>query len=282
MSTLRQLVRNHPMITFAVLACLFGWVSYILAAVGVGTNPDNMPLGPLLAAAIVTGCQGRLDLRRWGRALRSWRISPRWYVIAVLAPIAIHIAIVLINHVFGAPLPTLEQLSSWTDIPGTFLVMLILVGIGEEAGWTAFAAPLLLRKHSVLVAWAILAPVRILWHLPLLLSGDMPWLVGILGNAGFELIVLLMFRRTKGAWQLAAVWHATLNAFGGMFFFDMVTGADNARLGLLLGLAYALLAAALVIRSRSSVTTAPAMPAEVTLRSDTALATGVVRTGHRV
>lgn len=259
MSALRQLIRNHPMISFATLACLFGWMSFILAAVGVGANPDNMPLGPLMAAAIVAGCQRRAELRRWGRSLRSWRISPSWYAIAVLVPIAIHVIIVLINHAFGAPLPTSEQLAGWTDIPGTFVVMLILVGIGEEAGWTAFAAPLLLRRHSILVSWAILAPVRILWHLPLMLSGEMPWLVGILGNAGFQLIVLLMFRRTNGAWQLAAVWHATLNAFGGMFFFDMVTGADNARLGMLLGLAYALLATALVVRSGRTATVSPAM-----------------------
>jgi hypothetical protein len=35
--------------------------------------------------------------------------------------------------------------------------------------------------------------------------------------------------------------HRDLNAFGGGFFFAMVTGADQARLGLLLGIAYALL-----------------------------------------
>lgn len=252
MSTPRQLIRNHPMATFATLACLFGWGSYIFAAAGIGSNPDNMPLGPLMAAAIVAACQGRSELREWGRSLRSWRISPWWYALAALAPFVIHVVNVLVNHVLGAPLPTAGQLAGWTDLPGTFAVMLILVGIGEEAGWTAFAAPLLLRKHSLLVSWAILASTRILWHLPLMLSGEMPWVVGILGNAGFELVVLVLFRRSNGAWQLAAVWHASLNAFGGMFFFDMVTGPDNARLGLLLGLAYALLAVILAVRSLRS------------------------------
>ena len=259
MSAVRQLVRTHPMITFATLACLFGWGIYIFAAAGIGSNPDNMPLGPLMAAFVVSACQGRDELRRWGRSLRSWRISPKWYAIVLLAPIVIHVTIVLINHAFGAPLPTSAQLAGWTDIPGSFVIMLIMVGIGEEAGWTAFAAPLLLRKHNVLVAWVILASVRILWHLPLMLSGEMDWLMGILGNAGFQLVVLLMFRATKGAWFLAAMWHACLNAFGGLFFFDMVTGADNTRLGLLLGIAYMLLAAVLVLRSPASVIVTPAI-----------------------
>ena len=46
------------------------------------------------------------------------------------------------------------------------------------------------------------------------------------------------------------MWHATLNAFGGAFFFTMVTGADQARLGVLLSAAYAVLAIAAVIVSR--------------------------------
>jgi hypothetical protein len=40
------------------------------------------------------------------------------------------------------------------------------------------------------------------------------------------------------------VWHATLNAFGGAFLFTFVTGADNIRLGVLLAVAYAVLAIA--------------------------------------
>ena len=56
--------------------------------------------------------------------------------------------------------------------PVIFVVNLVLIGIGEEAGWTAFAAPLLLRRHGLLGAWAILAALRILWHLPLMLTGS--------------------------------------------------------------------------------------------------------------
>lgn len=259
MSVARSLVRRHPMVAFTALACLFGWGSYFFAAAGVGSHPDNMPLGPLLAALVVSGCQGRIELRRWGRALKRWRISPHWYVVVVLVPVVIHLVNVMVNHVFGAPLPTAAQWAGWTDVPGSFLVMLVLVGIGEEAGWTAFAAPLLLRRHSLLVSWIALASARILWHLPLMLSGEMPWVVGILGNAGFQLIVLIMFCRTKGAWPLAAVWHASLNAFGGLFLFRMVTGDDQARLGLLLGLAYVTLAIAMAMLSRASVTASPAI-----------------------
>jgi len=247
-------IRRYPLTAFVILACLFGWIPYLVAALGVGGDPGNLPLGPLAAAALVTAAQGRDSLREWGSRLKSWRGRPGWYAVAVLAPIAVHTAIVLINHGFGAPLPTSAQLAGWTDLPITFVIILAMVGIGEEAGWTAFAAPLLLKRYGVLGAWAVLAPIRIFWHLPLMLTGDMPWLMGLLGNAGFQL-VLLWLLRSGGSWTLAAVWHTTLNTVGGSFLFTMVSGADKERLGLLLGIAYALLGLAVLptmLRSKES------------------------------
>jgi membrane protease YdiL (CAAX protease family) len=47
-------------------------------------------------------------------------------------------------------------------VPVAFGVMLVMVGIGEEAGWTAFAAPLLLQRSGLWSAWAVLSAVRTL------------------------------------------------------------------------------------------------------------------------
>jgi hypothetical protein len=248
MPTPIQLVRRHPLSAFAVLACLFGWLPYILAFLGVGSHPENMPLGPAIAALLVASCQGRAALFAWGRSLRRWAAPPWMYALALAAPVALHVSIVLVNHTLGAPLPTTAQLGAWPEVPVTFLFMLVMVGLGEEAGWTAFAAPVLLRRFGLLGAFGVLAPLRILWHVPLMITGDMPVVMGILGNAGFQLVVLLMVRHHRGSWTLAAVWHASLNAFGGAFFFSMVTGADRDRLDLLLGLEYAAVGlAALVV-----------------------------------
>lgn len=250
MTTPAQLVRRQPMLSFLALACLFGWSNYIFAALGVGENPENIPLGPVVAALVVLGCQGRPSLAAWWKQIRSWRAAPGWYALAVLVPILVHVSIVVINHSLGAPLPTAAQLSHWPEIPVTFLVMLVLVGLGEEAGWTAFAAPVLLGRHGLLGAWAILSAMRIFWHLPLMIGGQLPWSIGIVGNAAFQLIVLVMMSASGGRWSLAAVWHATLNAFGGAFFFTMVSGADQDRLGMLLAAAYAVLAIVALVVSR--------------------------------
>ncbi|MCU1689214.1 MAG: hypothetical protein JWN61_2549 [Pseudonocardiales bacterium] len=245
-----HLIRRYPMLSFAALACLFGWSAYIAAAFGLGENPENNPLGPVVATLVVLGGQGRASFGAWWKRIRSWRVAPGWYALAIVTPALVHIVNVLINHGLGAPLPTASQLSAWPEIPVTFLAMLVLVGLGEEGGWTAFAAPVLMRRHGLLGAWAILSALRIFWHLPLMISGDLSWTIGIGGNAGFQMIVLVLMAATGASWSLAAVWHATLNAFGGAFFFTMVTGADNARLGVLLSAAYVVLAIVALALSR--------------------------------
>ena len=83
-----------------------------------------------------------------------------------------------------------------------------------------------------------------------MLNGEMPWVMGIVGNAAFQMIVLQLFVASGNHWSPAAVWHATLNAFGGAFLFTMVTGADRDRLGLLLSGAYAVLAVAALVLAR--------------------------------
>jgi Type II CAAX prenyl endopeptidase Rce1-like len=241
----------RPLAFFFILACLLGWIPYIAASVGVaditatvGDNgsPANWTFGPLLAAAIVSAFLGRAGLKTWWRQLTTLRAAPGWYILAFVAPVVIVSAAVLANSAFGAPLPTASQLSKWTDLPGVFVLYLLLVGIGEEVGWTAFAAPLVLRRHTFINAWLILAAIRVFWHLPLMMTGQLSWTLGIGGDMAFQFLMLWLFRRSSGVWLLAAIWHATLNATGGEFFFHMVRGPDQARLGLLFTAAYVLMA----------------------------------------
>ena len=250
MSRLREAAQRYPILSFVALACLFGWSIWIGVFLSGGSGGINLPIAPIIAALIVASCQGRAELRAWARRLRSWRADPKWYLLAVLAPVVLHVLIVLVNGGLGAPLPTSDQLSHWPDVPGTFVVLLLLIGIGEEAGWTAFMAPILLRRHGLLVAWAIASVVRILWHVPLMISGDLDVVLGTVGNAAFTMVLLVLLVVRSGNWSLAAVWHASLNSTGGSFFFTMVDGADATRLSLLMSAEYAVVAVLAYLAAR--------------------------------
>jgi membrane protease YdiL (CAAX protease family) len=234
--------RVFPIVLFVLLACVLGWVQHIASALGAAIPADNMPLAPLVAAVITASVLGRSELKAWWRQLLRFRTPAGWYVLALLAPAVIISAAVLANHAFGAPLPSAAQLSGWKAVPLDFLAILLLVGIGEEAGWTAFAAPRLLDGRAPLAAWAILAAIRVLWHLPLMLSGQLSWVLGVGGNIAFQFLVVWIFARSGGAWSLAAIWHTGINALGGSFFFQLVRGADQQRLGLLMTLGYVVVA----------------------------------------
>ncbi|HZT99941.1 MAG TPA: hypothetical protein VFA10_09790, partial [Ktedonobacteraceae bacterium] len=86
------------------------------------------------------------------------------------------------------------------------------------------------------------AAIRVFWHLPLMITGQLSLTMGIGGNIAFQFLMLWLFRRSNGVWLLAAIWHAMLNATSGGFFFQMVQGLDQARLGLLFTAAYVLMA----------------------------------------
>jgi membrane protease YdiL (CAAX protease family) len=236
------IVRRFPLVSFFVLACVFGWSPFALTYLSGGSGAENFPLAPLFATLVVVSCQGRGELKAFGRRLRSWGAAPRWYLLAVLAPIAVTTLIVAINHGLGAPLPTSAQLAGWPQVLVTFVTMLIFVGIGEESGWTAFAGSVLLRRHGVLLAVALASAMRIFWHLPMMISGDLPWVLGTVGNAAFTVLMLLLLMACDGRWTLVAVWHAALNATGGLFVFKMVEGPDNVRLDYLLAAVYTVLA----------------------------------------
>ncbi|MEO8452830.1 MAG: CPBP family intramembrane glutamic endopeptidase [Gemmatimonadota bacterium] len=238
------------MTVFAVLACLFAWSFTLAHAAGLPVESGQFPLGPIIAAAAVSAALGRSGLREWGGRLARLRTSPGWYLFAFLAPIVIITASVLINARFGTPLPTAAQLAAWPDLGGAWLGILIAIGIGEEAGWTAFAAPRLLSQGGMVRAWLILATIRTIWHLPLMLSGELTLALGIGGNFAFQFIVLWLYRRT-GVWFLAAIWHTTLNVVSGQFLFRMVSGADQQRLGLIMVAGYILVAIVLAAVGRS-------------------------------
>ncbi len=236
---MRALIRAYPLTGFVVLACLFGWSIWIGVFLAGGHGGGNLPLAPLMAVLVVAPCQGRDAFREWWLRFRNWRAAPRWYLLALLGPIVLHVLIVLVNGGLGAPLPTSGQLADSWQVTGIFVVLLVLIGIGEEAGWIAFMAPVLLRRHSMVTAWGIASLVRIVWHIPVMISGELPLLLGIVGNAAFTMVLMALLAVRGGNWSLAAVWHSMLNSAGYSFLFTMVTGADNSRLSTLMAIEYA-------------------------------------------
>src|SRR5437764_15446603 len=97
---LREFVARHDLVFFFVLAFLFSWYPWIIALVR-GTASGPNPLGPLIAALIVTGRSGMRTLL--GRMVRA-RIGFSSYAIIFGLPILLCGAAMAIMAVFGQPI----------------------------------------------------------------------------------------------------------------------------------------------------------------------------------
>ena len=134
--------------------------------------------GPFLAAIITAAVVGgRKGLRAYFRRLIQWRVGVGWYVLAFLAPVAGWAIVAYVNVLLGAAPPSPAQLASWSSIITATLIFLVnpFTGALEEPGWRGYALPLLLRRHSALVASAMLGVMWTVWHVPLFVTGLIPW-----------------------------------------------------------------------------------------------------------
>lgn len=116
--------------------------------------------------AMVSGKAGFRDL--FAR-LRRWRVSLRWYAVALLtAPLLfwmVHTTLSLASPVF------LSALVTTTDKVPFLLANLaaaLVVGFCEELGWTGFAIPRLRLRHGVLATGLLAGVLWAAWHAPII------------------------------------------------------------------------------------------------------------------
>lgn len=245
-----SVLARHPLLTFTVLALALSWLPIIPYALGLlpGTL---LACGPFLAAIITAAVVGgRQGLRDYFRRLIRWRVSVGWYVVALLAPVAAWAIAAYVNVLLGAAPPSPDQLAGWSVIVTSTLIFLInpLGGAWEEPGWRGYALPLLLRRHSALVATAVLGLIWTLWHMPLFVTGLIPWPDAVLVFT-LSFVFTAVYLRTAGSVLIAFLLHASLNGAGD-FFILLFTGADRVRMYWILVALYAVVAVIAIALNR--------------------------------
>lgn len=221
----REFIARHNLAIFFGLAFLFSWYPWVIALVR-GTTSGPNPLGPLIAAFIVTAlADGRSGVSAvLGRLVRA-RIGWSSYAIVFGLPILVCTIALGIMAAFGQKLmwPTPQALR---ELPERFVFILLFIGLGEEPGWRGFALPRLQKMHSPLIASLILAPIWALWHLPLMGNEFSPaiipaFLISLLGGT---LLQTWLFNRTKGSVFPQMLFHATVNTVGAGLIFPLMKG----------------------------------------------------------
>jgi membrane protease YdiL (CAAX protease family) len=119
--------------------------------------------GPLVAARAIAGPRKQL-----GDVFGRWRTNPLWVVLALFAPMAIHVVATALSMAFGA------HPAQWLHPPSTpeQVAALVVFPLGEEFGWRGFAHPRMVERHGLVKGSLLLGLVWGVWHLAYSVTPD--------------------------------------------------------------------------------------------------------------
>ncbi len=271
----RKLIRDHPLLSFFLLANLLSWVAwtpYILSHNGLGLWDYRFPevlgssqlsgilpgayLGPIFSAFLVTAvADGRPGLRRWVGRLLRWKVSWKWYAVALLGVPAVLLVTGTIFSGGQVGTPSLMLLAAY--VPALCLQM-VTTGLAEEPGWRDFALPRLQRRFGPLGAAMVLGPLWSLWHMPLFLSDwggwpDAHWtqpLVFTVFCVSFNVVMSYVFNRTGQSLPLSMLLHVSVNNFTSVLWSDLFPTLSADLTTVALACAAVVVAAVVLIATR--------------------------------
>lgn len=235
-------ITRQPLIAYFVLAFLGTWLIIMPLALATGEyGLDVLPFqipegvdfllvqlsaytGPLLAAILVTAAtEGREGVRAFRRRIFAWRVSIVWYLVAILAPLAIWL--MAYGTVLGGD-PFAALADDWTILLSIFLpfvvIGLILPSLGEEPGWRGFALPRLQALHGPVTGTLILGTLHGLWHLPAFFTaglgpfGPHKFITFMLTAVVASFLYTWVFNSARGSILIVMFLHASSNAATGV------------------------------------------------------------------
>lgn len=183
---MKTFIKHNAVTFYFILVFIISWTGVFLI-VGLnklfttGATNDQMALlflamcaGPSISGILFTYiCDGKQGLRNLRERLLKWRISGRWYVVALLtAPVLVLFTLFLLSTFKSEFLPAIFTSSNKVSLIVSGIFGGLAAGICEEFGWTGFAIPRLRERYGLIASGIIVGLLWGLWHLPLFLPGD--------------------------------------------------------------------------------------------------------------
>src|SRR5512142_2526094 len=109
MSRIAAVLRRRPVLSYYVLTFMlsYAFLLFMMISRGLPATKQEMNaevlyaipfmlVGPLVSGLLMTGLvDGRAGFRDLVLRLRRWRIGPGWYLIALLLPIVLNVAVAM-------------------------------------------------------------------------------------------------------------------------------------------------------------------------------------------
>ena len=236
MTTIKDFVQRQSVLTYFVLTFVITWGSIFLVIGSVGfpiTSEQIEAAGPLVYVGMLVGpsvagllLTALVDGREGFRALLSrlcrWRVSVRWYGIALLtAPVLIITILFVLLQISPVYYPAIYTAEDKLGLLVMGIVMGLVVGFFEEIGWTGFAVPRIRQRYGIPATGILVGLLWGLWHLPpfsgsIYSSGPIPpflYLSVLLFSflPVYRILMVWVFDRTQSL-LVVVLMHAPLSA----------------------------------------------------------------------
>ena len=269
-------IKRHPALTYFVLTFTISWGGILLVIGPTGLVPTRaefdklfpiavlvMVLGPSLTGIVLTGLvDGRSGLRAFRSRLLRWRVSARWYAVAlVAAPLYFMAVLLALSPLSSELLPGILASHEKVKLLLLGLATAVAAGFFEELGWTGFAVPTLQRRYGVFATGLVVGVLWAAWHFLVKIWGANAFgmtsvlpadlLSAVVQLTGFRILMVWVYDRTESL-LLAMLMHASLTA-STVILAPLATGATLVSANLVLAaVPWVIIAVVAVARRRSS------------------------------
>ena len=176
-------IKRHSLLVYFTLTFVISWGAVLILA-----GPNGIPvaedqavvlgmallLGPSVAGILLTGLtSGKDGFRKLLSHLLRWRVSARWYAVALLTAPLSAVVVLLVLSLFSPEFTPLIFISD--DKASLILMGLVaglMVGCVEELGWTGFAIPLMRLRYSVFATGLTVGLLWGAWHFIMFWESD--------------------------------------------------------------------------------------------------------------
>jgi membrane protease YdiL (CAAX protease family) len=230
-------IKRHSLLIYFTLTFIISWGAVLILA-----GPNGIPvaedqavvlgmallLGPSVAGILLTGLtSGRDGFRKLLSHLLRWRVSARWYAVALLAAPLSAVVVLLVLSLFSPEFTPLIFISD--DKASLILMGLVaglMVGCFEELGWTGFAIPLMRLRYSVFATGLTVGLLWGAWHFIMFwesdsFSGTFPLAILLVRLfswlPAYRILMVWVYDRTESL-LVVMLMHVSLVA--AMIFFD--------------------------------------------------------------
>lgn len=202
-----SLNNKRNILGFFIITFIFSWLlwlPFVLWGFGVIELNESVAslmtlavmlgaFGPVVAAVILVGHEeGKLGVKQYFKRAFTFRVKPKYYVIALLLPLILTAAAHYFVNFTGIDILPDNLMPEGLTIPLValiipYFVFILLAGGGqEEFGWRGYAQEPLQERYGILGGSIFLGIAWGIWHLPL-------WFMPGEGHAYYSFFAFLVF-----------------------------------------------------------------------------------------